>query len=126
MLYTQNCNQDLVNLAFGGWWASSLIASLAIILRKEREGIWPEEEEPLLEEDHSSPVGYKVPNLPEFPIDPTMAVRPSVSCMSLQFEFISGVMMALTMGAGICYLAFTNVDDELTSTQTESSNLFSN
>ena len=67
------CNQDYVNLAVGAWWAFSFFASMLLVLRIEPQGIWPEDEEPLLEEDHASPVGYKVPNLPEFPIDPSLA-----------------------------------------------------
>jgi hypothetical protein len=86
---------------------------LIILLRKEQEGIWPEDEEPLLEEDHASPVGYKVPNLPEFPIDPSMAVR-GIHGVNLLCEFIVGVLMAVVLGAGMCFLAFTNADDHLT------------
>jgi hypothetical protein len=120
---TQNCNQDYVNIGVGVWWSLSLITSLFILLRKEREGIWPEDEEPLLENAHSSPVGYKVPNLPDFPIDPILAVR-GVPCVNMKFEFMFGIAMALTLGGGMCFLAFTSVDDDLTATALEDS--FSN
>jgi hypothetical protein len=86
---------------------------LSVLLRKEREGIWPEDEEPLLEEDHASPVGYKVPNLPEFPIDPSMAVR-GIRRLNVQFEFMIGVLMAIVLGAGMCFLGLINADDYLT------------
>jgi hypothetical protein len=125
---SENCNQNYVNLGFGIWWTLSLIASLFVILRKEREGIWLEDEEPLLEKDHSSPVGFKVPNLPDFPMDPSMAAR-SIPLVSIHMEFFFGVLMALALGGGMCFLAFTDMVNDLiepTVSQTVQANIFAN
>ena len=82
------------------------------MLRKEREGVWPEDEEPLLEKNHASPVGFKVPNLPDFPFDPTLAVR-GFPVVNVQVEFMMGVLMAFALGGGIIYLSFTDIDNGL-------------
>jgi len=65
------------------------------------------DEEPLLEEDHHSPVGYRVPNLPNFPIDPYCAKR-GIKRLSLTVEMLIGVFLAALIGAGIVGLAFTS------------------
>ena len=51
--------------------------------------------ERLLIEDHASPVGYKVPSLPDFEIDPTIA-NTGLPCMTMSTEFIIGIAMALS------------------------------
>lgn len=109
----QNCNQDYVNIGVGVWWTASLIFSLFILRRKEGQGIWPEDEEPLLEEEHASPVGFKVPNLPEFPVDPHMAVR-GMPGVNVNFEFVVGSIIAAAVGAGMLFIGFSNADDTLT------------
>jgi hypothetical protein len=111
---SEACNQDFVNLAVGAWWAISLVASLFLVLRIEPQGIWPDDEEPLLEEDHASPVGFKVPNLPDFPIDPILA-NPGLPVIDIRAEFCFGVLMALAVGGGICFLGFTTEDEEIAS-----------
>lgn len=68
--------------------------------------------EPLLIEDHASPVGFKVPSVPDYEIDPGLADQGS-KCLSLQFEFAIGIIMAAVIGGGIIYLAFTSTDEEL-------------
>jgi hypothetical protein len=114
---SESCSQDIVNICVGGWFALSLISCLFVVVHREREGIWPEDEEPLLEKDHTSPVGFKVPNLPDFPVDPTLAVR-GISIVSIQVEFLLGTIMALAVGGGIIFLSFTSADDNLTSLHT--------
>ena len=111
---SENCDQKFVNVSVGAWFTVSLVLSLCSMLRKEREGVWPDDEEPLLEKDHSSPVGFKVPNLPDFPFDPTLAVR-GLPIINIQLEFVCGVVMALVLGAGIIFMAFTEHDDNLLS-----------
>jgi len=70
----------------------------------------PTNSERLLEEDHSSPAGYRVPSLPNFEIDPALA-RTGTPCLSANFEFAFGLIMSLVVGGGITYLAFTDWDD---------------
>ena len=113
-LQIQNCNQDYVNMCVGAWWALSLLVSLFTVSQLEPQSPWPDDEEPLLEEDHASPVGFKVPNLPDFPIDPELAKR-GVTCCSIKAELLLGSVMAVALGLGICYLSFTDQDENFAS-----------
>ena len=69
------------------------------------------DEEPLLEEDQRSPVGYLVPNLPEFPIDPYQGKK-GVFPLALRIELSLGVLLAASIGAGIVALAYTDWGDQ--------------
>lgn len=68
--------------------------------------------ERLLIEDHSSPVGYKVPSLPDFEIDPTIA-NIGLPCISLTTELVVGIVLALSAGTVLIGLAFTSWDDDV-------------
>jgi len=70
----------------------------------------PTYSERLLEEDHTSPAGYRVPILPNFEIDPALA-RTGSPCVPLNVEFIFGLLMSFVIGGGITFLAFTDWDD---------------
>lgn len=83
-----------------------------MILKIEPQGIWPDDEEPLLQQDHTSPVGFMVPNLPAFPIDPKLARR-GLSWLDLRVEFMLGIIMALAIGGGVCYLGFSTIDEDI-------------
>ena len=109
---SENCSQDLIVLTVGAWWTIATICSLAAVFRKGRQGIWPDDEEPLLLKDHASPVGFKVPNLPDFPIDSAMASR-GLFCLSMQVEFGLMLILTLFMGGFLCFLAFTDAEDNL-------------
>jgi hypothetical protein len=98
-----------VNITIGFWWGWSLLISLILVLGIEPPSLWPDEEEPLLEEDQLSPVGFKVPSLPDFPIDPILEQK-GIPCLHLKAEFIIGVLMAFGIGGGIVYSAFTDFD----------------
>jgi len=114
---SEGCNQDYVNLFVGVWWAFSLIASLTILFIKDikkdkefdpfkRDNVFPNDEEPLLEEDHASPIGYKVPHLPEFPIDPSYAQKGLGDCCccfhQIGIEYTFGLIIAVVVGVFIC------------------------
>lgn len=105
---SENCSQDYVNMAVGGWWCLSLLACLLVVRRRKVAEFWPEFNEPLLKEDHTSPVGFTVPHLPDFPFDPTFAARETVS-FNLQGEFVIGTLLALGVGGLICYMGIADV-----------------
>jgi hypothetical protein len=86
--------------------------SLVLVLGIEPPSLWPDDDEPLLEEDQASPVGFKLPSLPDFPIDPIMEQR-GVPFLNVRAEFILGAFLALSIGGGIVYLAFTDFDENL-------------
>lgn len=109
-LWLQGCNQDAVNIFLGIWLSLSLMASTCIAGKVDPIPDYPDEE-PLLEEDHKSPVGYRVPNLPDFPIDPFQGRR-GLLPLPLRVELSIGVLLAATIGAGIVALAYTDWGDE--------------
>jgi hypothetical protein len=88
-----------------------LLVSLVLVLKIPPPSIWPDEEEPLLQEDQESPVGFKVPSLPDFPVDPLLEQR-GLPLLSLTTEFAIGVLLALGIGSGIVFLAFTEYDED--------------
>ena len=57
-------------------------------------------------------MGYKVPSLPDFEIDPTISNTGS-ACITMSTEFCIGIVMALSFGAAIIGLAFTSLDDNV-------------
>jgi len=95
----------------GTWWSITLLFSLCLVRKIKYTDQKPKLGEKLLEEDHASPVGYKIPSLPDFEIDPDMANTGS-KCFPLQLEFFIGVVMAVGVGAAIVSLAFTTWDEE--------------
>mmetsp|Transcript_15154 Transcript_15154/g.28736 ORF Transcript_15154/g.28736 Transcript_15154/m.28736 type:complete len:267 (-) Transcript_15154:80-880(-) len=108
---SERCNQDWVNVAVGGWWAFTMIVSLLMAHRIPYHDAHPNYDgEPLLVADQGSPVGFKVPSLPDFTIDPGLA-QTGNKCFSIRFEVISGIIFALLAGAGIVFLAFTDWDE---------------
>ena len=56
----------------------------------------PVNREHFLVEDHASPVGMKVPGLPDFEVDPVLALR---GHLPFAAEFTTGVVMAFMVGA---------------------------
>lgn len=71
--------------------------------------------------DHSSPVGYRVPALPDYEIDPSAMYTATssftaeylLSCFSLDCEFVFGLFFVAAVGSAFLYLSVTNVDEEL-------------
>ena len=105
-----NCGQDWILRCVGAWWCVATLCSLIAIYRKGRQGIWPEDEEPLLIKNHKSPVGFSVPNLPEFPINVAMAQR-GLFCVGITLEFIAMLLMTFGMGGFLVWLSFTDIED---------------
>jgi hypothetical protein len=120
---SEKCSQDYVNLAVGAWWGTSLMASLTILFcrptvhgsNNSRVCIWPMDDEPLLEKDQASPVGYTVPHLPQFPVDPSLVSKGWMvdCCCSMSIEYGLGMAAAIVIGGFICYLGITDQDELL-------------
>ena len=106
---SENCSQDWIVRCVGGWWCVATLCSLVAIYRKERQGMWPEDEEPLLIKNHKSPVGFSVPNLPEFPINVAMAQR-GLFCLGIKLEFVAMLLMTFGMGGFLVYLSFSDIE----------------
>lgn len=70
----------------------------------------PREGERLLEEYQASPVGYKVPSLPDFEIDPSLA-NTGIKWLPMWLEFAFGIILALAVGVWMVALAVTDWDE---------------
>mmetsp|Transcript_7270 Transcript_7270/g.18268 ORF Transcript_7270/g.18268 Transcript_7270/m.18268 type:complete len:570 (+) Transcript_7270:63-1772(+) len=127
VLGSEACNQDYVNFCVGAWWALSLTASLTLLYCREfrksqdydplkRDYQFPDDEEPLLEEECSSPIGYKVPHLPLFPVNPSYRQKGFSSKFSCSYQFrmeyALSLLFAVGIGGFICYLGVTKLDDQ--------------
>ena len=129
---SKNCNQDYVNFAVGTWWSLSLIFCLTVMFVQDRRKkqsnpdnllavnsycVLPDDDEPLLDEDHASPVGYLVPRLASFPVDPSQVDKGwgAFCCFSMGLEYILGLVVAVGVGGFIFYLGMTDVDDQVLS-----------
>ena len=111
------CDQNLVNITVGIWWTITFLTSLILVRYIPHRDISTSTStatigERLLIEDHSSPVGYKVPSLPDFEIDPTIS-NTGLPCITMSTELCIGIVMALSFGAAIIGLAFTSLDDNV-------------
>ena len=110
----KNCNQDIVNISVGIWWSLSLLLSLVLVLKIPQPSILPDDQQPLLQADSASPVGYRLPSVPDFPIDPILEQK-GISFLNLKVEFVFGALLAFGIGTGIVFLAFTEFDEDLAS-----------
>ena len=114
---SENCDQDYVNIIVGGWWTFAFISSLLMVMAIPYDDYnitpaEPEDEEQLLEQDHSSPVGYKVPNLPDFELDPTLAGNGVAAGCPLNVMSFCGIFLVIVFGGGIVYLGLIDDDDD--------------
>lgn len=100
-----------MNIAVGGWWSFTLLSSLCLVRSINYVDEKPSCGEKLLEEDHASPVGYKVPSLPDYEIDPSLAKSGS-KWVPVQLEFIIGVILAVGVGGAIVALGYTSWDED--------------
>ena len=112
LLSLQLCNQDPVNLMVGIWWTVTLLLSIVLVRRIPFHDQKPRIGERLLVEDQASPVGYRVPSLPDYEIDPLLADTGS-PYLSLPLEVCLGVIMAGTIGTWLIGLAFTTWDEDI-------------
>jgi len=102
---SDTCNQDNTNICMGIWFAMTSITCIFAAQKIRPPSSSPsngedeEDKDPILVEDHSSPVGYKVPNFPDFPIDPIYYGGKGLSCCSLRAEIMFGLVVGIGVGA---------------------------
>jgi len=118
----EGCNQTAVNTFVGIWYSLALLVSVHLASKVQPIHEYPDEE-PLLEEDHQSPVGFRVPNLPDFPIDPAQG-KTGIRQLSQRIEVFIGVILAALVGAGIVALAYTGWGDATEDAITNFVNVF--
>ena len=61
----------------------------------------------ILFEDHYSPVGFSVPNFPNFTVDPKLALK-GMPILSLEYEMYISVFMALIIMGLMLSLSFSD------------------
>mmetsp|Transcript_13854 Transcript_13854/g.19844 ORF Transcript_13854/g.19844 Transcript_13854/m.19844 type:complete len:510 (-) Transcript_13854:1428-2957(-) len=110
---TPTCSQDYVYIVVGSWYTVSLLASICFYKRIIPEQVKPIPEsasrEPLLVEDVSSPVGFRVPNFPDYVLDPAHDFKPIQFC-SAKCDVAFGVLLALGLGGGIVAWGITSIN----------------
>ena len=103
------CSQDIVNVIVGGLWLVSTASCLALApLINFSSGEFNDDK--FLVEDENSIVGYRVPYLPNFYVDPSMISKPLL-CIPENFVKAIGCIMTVAVGGAIiCAGLFYPVD----------------
>jgi hypothetical protein len=105
VLGSASCEQKLVNIVIGIWWTLTLLLSLLLAMKIPPQS--KQKDEPLLVESQASPVGFTVPNLPDFEMDPNV-VQPERFPCPIQFEFAFGIVLTICIGGAFIYVAYTD------------------
>lgn len=96
------CDQTTTNIILGSWLAMAAITSIFAARKIEKpETVESVEGEidMILDEDQTSPVGFKVPNFPNYCIDPVCLREDGLSCLSTNAQTFLGVVICLGFGA---------------------------
>ena len=96
---SNNCNQDNTNISLGIYFAMTSITCIFAAQKISPPEPHPEDNDPILIEDQTSPVGFKVPNFPDYPVDPIFFGGNGLSCCSLKVEIILGLAVSILIGA---------------------------
>ena len=107
----QSCNQDYVNIAVGFWLPLTTIVCLFAAQNIAPREPHPVDDDPILVEDQSSPAGYKVPNFPDYPIDPVLIGGKGLPGCTMGMEKIVGIILSIAVGALIVSSGFYNFMD---------------
>jgi len=110
---SEMCNQDAVNIAMGVWFSVTLMTCTFFVARIRTLRPTPEETEPILVEDHASPVGFVVPNLPDISIDPSLDAK-GAPCCNLKVYIALAILLGLAILATLVFMAFSDADDTIT------------
>lgn len=107
------CNQQGVTISVGVWIALSVSTSIFASQKIIPPEPHPEDANPLLVEEQTSPVGYCVPNFPNFPIDPIHFGKQGLECCSVQIEMLVGLLVGVGFGAFVVSTALYSYMDGL-------------
>jgi len=109
-----------VNICVGVWWTLSFLISLYQTLHLPQRHAsdaavnFLAGGESVLTESAASPVGFRVADLPDFVVDPILkGSKGLLPCFNAKCEFVFGVLLALSVGAGVVFLSFTDWDEQL-------------
>jgi hypothetical protein len=96
------CDQSTTNIALGSWLAMASVTSIFAarrIAKPETVENVEGEIDMILDEDQTSPVGFKVPNFPNYCIDPVLYREDGLSCFSTNVQTFLGIVICLGLGA---------------------------
>lgn len=105
-----DCRQDSINMFAGIWLSLTILASLFIAARNTPIPDYTYDGEQFLIQDQQSPVGYKVPAIPDFPVDPRHA-KTGINKCSKNMELVIGVLVACIIGFAVVSLSFLDWKD---------------
>jgi hypothetical protein len=97
-------------MGVGSWWLLTVIGSLLWCRQIPYREQTPGDGERLLEDCQASPVGYKVPSLPDFEIDSTLS-NSGIKWLPMWLEFAFGSLLAVAVGVWMIALAVTDWDE---------------
>mmetsp|Transcript_15381 Transcript_15381/g.26265 ORF Transcript_15381/g.26265 Transcript_15381/m.26265 type:complete len:455 (+) Transcript_15381:144-1508(+) len=98
----QACDQTTTNIVLGSWLAMAAVSSIFAARKIEKPETVENVEgeiDMILDEDQTSPVGYKVPNFPDYCIDPVRFREDGLSCFSTNVQTFLGIVICLGLGA---------------------------
>jgi len=98
---SETCNQDMTNIVLGSWFTFTVITCIFAALKIEPPAPHPDDDDRILVEDQTSPVGFKVPNFPDYPFDQKLLNDERAECCSLRTEIIIGVIPCVLFGFGV-------------------------
>lgn len=107
------CNQQGVTISVGVWIALSVTTSIFASQKIIPAEPHPEDANPLLVEEQTSPVGYCVPNFPNFSIDPIQFGKHGLECCSVQIEMLVGLLVGVAFGAFVVSTALYSYMDSV-------------
>ncbi|KAL7569877.1 hypothetical protein ACA910_008544 [Epithemia clementina (nom. ined.)] len=116
LITSDACDQDFVNFAVGGWWFITFVASLFMAFKmpyQDQSSASASDGEPLLLKDHASPVGFKVPSVPDFEMDPSLAWTGALYCLRPFVKLVAGLILAVVLGGAIVFLGVREWDDNV-------------
>lgn len=93
------CDQDSVNITLGIWLTMTSITCIFAAKKVGPSEPHPEDGDPILVEDHASPVGYVVPNFPNFAADPVQFGGEGLSFLNVNAEIAMGLLVSIGVGA---------------------------
>jgi hypothetical protein len=103
---SETCNQDTTNVALGAWFTLTVITCLVAAYKIEPLTPHPEDDDSILVEDHTSIVGLKVANFPDYPIPPNLIGKAgSLNCETKTYVGV-GVLVSIMVGVGVVLTGF--------------------
>ncbi|KAL7498224.1 hypothetical protein ACHAWT_007240 [Skeletonema menzelii] len=102
------CDQSATNIALGSWLAMTAVTSIFAARKVEKPETFHNVEgeiDMILNEDQTSPVGFKVPNFPDYCINPVSLREDGLSCLSTNVQTVVGIVVCLGLGVFVAAAA---------------------